>query len=117
MSKQVLFEGSESLPVEIRYFESEPGGYSALETHAHVHHVVIVRGYGHALLGDRIRRVKTYDSLHIASWTYHQFYAADDSHLGFLCMVHPQRDRPIRPGDEQIAKLRSDPTIKDWIRF
>ena len=30
MSKQILFDVDENLPVEIRYFEAEAGGYSAL---------------------------------------------------------------------------------------
>lgn len=117
MTKQILFEGTDMLPTEIRYFESEPGGYSALEAHEHVHHVIIMRGSGHALLGDHVHPITTYDSIHIPSWTYHQFYAAADSYLGFLCMVHPQRDRPKRPDEEALKSLLSNPAVKDWIRY
>ncbi|MCG8478401.1 MAG: cupin domain-containing protein, partial [Spirochaetales bacterium] len=72
---------------------------------------------GHMLMGDDIRAVKAYDNIHIPSWTYHQFYAADDSPLGFLCTVNPQRDKPSRPDDQEIEALLSNPQIADWIRY
>lgn len=117
MSKQVLFEGTDELPMEIRYFESEPGGYSALEIHEHVHFVLILRGFGHVLLGDRVRPFRTNDTIHIPTETYHQFYAPADSYMGFLCMVKRERDRPRRPGDDEIRRLHESPDISDWIRY
>ena len=36
VTRQVLFEGEESLPVQWRYFEVEPGGHSTLERHEHL---------------------------------------------------------------------------------
>ena len=117
MSKQVLFDGDEMLATEVRYFEAQPGGYSALERHEHVHHVVILRGHGHMLYGDRILPVQAFDDIHIPGWTYHQFYAATDEPLGFLCLVNPVRDRPVRPSDEEIDRLLRLDEVKDWIRY
>ena len=37
VTRQVLFEGSEQLPCQLRCFEVAPGGYSTLEKHQHVH--------------------------------------------------------------------------------
>jgi len=39
-----------------RYFEIQPGGYSTLERHQHPHAVVVIRGRGRVMLGDRSRR-------------------------------------------------------------
>ena len=56
VTKQVLFEREGDLPVQFRYFQVEPGGWSSLERHEHMHMVVIFRGRGHALLGGAPRR-------------------------------------------------------------
>ena len=46
--------GSVAAGFEQRYFEIEPGGYSSLEKHEHVHVVVTLRGEGRVLVGDRV---------------------------------------------------------------
>ncbi|TVR69863.1 MAG: cupin domain-containing protein, partial [Spirochaetaceae bacterium] len=46
----------------------------------------------------------------------HQFYAAPDSHLGFLCIVNGERDRPIRPVEADLEELMRDPVLKRVIR-
>lgn len=43
VTKQVLFEREGDLPVQFRYFQVEPGGWSSLERHEHMHMVVIFR--------------------------------------------------------------------------
>lgn len=116
MTKQVLFDSNENLSSELRYFEAEPGGYSALELHDHVHTVVIMRGSGHVFLGDRIESVATYDVLYIPPRTWHQFYAAPEEYLGFLCLVEGERDRPARPTEEEIGELRKNPALRDWVK-
>ena len=65
MTKQVLFDADEHLLSELRYFEAEPGGYSALERHDHIHAVLILRGHGKVLMGDHIEDVAQYDTLYI----------------------------------------------------
>ena len=117
MSKQVLFEAREEFPGEMRYFEAEPDGYSALERHEHVHVVLILRGEGSALLGDRVIRVHEHDTVYVPPRTWHQFYADAGVHLGFVCLVTGDRDRPDRPTAEEIAELRKNGAIREVIRY
>jgi hypothetical protein len=48
--------------------------------------------------------------------TWHQFRAAEDAPLGFLCLVSSERDRPQLPSDEDLAALRRNPAIAAFIR-
>jgi hypothetical protein len=49
--------------------------------------------------------------------TWHQFRAADDAPLGFLCMVDCERDRPERPDAEALAMLAALPEVAAFIRL
>ena len=117
MTKQILYDGSSKLPAEVRYFEAEPGGYSALERHDHIHFVFIIRGRGRAVIGSKVQEFETFDSIVVPSKTWHQFYADPDTHLGFLCLVNTERDTPERPNPEQLKKLQSIPSIAGLIRY
>src|SRR5437764_12141352 len=66
ISRQVLFSDPE-LRAELRYFEVAPGGFSTLERHEHVHAVMILRGRGHCLVGDKVRCVETHDLVTVPS--------------------------------------------------
>jgi quercetin dioxygenase-like cupin family protein len=114
ISRQALFADPE-LAGELRYFEIAPGGYSTLERHAHVHGVMILRGAGHCLVGRTIRAVKCHDLVHIAPWTWHQFRADAGEHLGFLCLVNAERDRPQLPNAADLAELRSEPAVAAFL--
>jgi quercetin dioxygenase-like cupin family protein len=116
VTKQVLFDPEERLPAELRYFEVEPGGYSALERHDHVHAVLILRGRGSVLVGETVNGIQEHDLVYTPPQTWHQFYAAEDSHLGFLCLVHGDRDRPSRPTDEEFAVLEAAPGLRGVVR-
>lgn len=114
VTRQVLFdEGGAS---ELRYFEVAPGGYTTLERHAHVHQVVVVRGVGRALTGQGVVDVAPFDLVSVPPRTWHQFRAAADQSLGFLCLVDRERDRPERPGEDDLAVLRRDPGVAAFIR-
>jgi len=114
ISRQVLF-AEPKLGCELRYFEIAPGGYSTLERHEHVHGVMILRGHGQCLLGDRVRAVNQFDLVTIPSWCWHQFRAGADQPLGFLCMVNASRDRPLLPTGEELANLRANPVIAAFL--
>jgi quercetin dioxygenase-like cupin family protein len=86
--------GEDALNFLTRYFEIEPGGYSSLERHRHPHTVVVVRGRGTVRLGERTAPVAPLDCVYVAPGTVHQFRAAADEPLGFLCIVDRVRDRP-----------------------
>ena len=117
MTRQILFEGAESLPVQWRYFEVQPGGHSTLERHEHIHWVLILRGRGACLVGDEISDIAEHDLVEIAPLQWHQFRAAEDAPLGFLCLVAAERDRPQLPGTDDLAVMRQDARIADFIRI
>jgi S-methyl-1-thioxylulose 5-phosphate methylthiotransferase len=110
ITRQTLFKRLD-LAGELRYFEVAPGGYSTLERHRHVHAVMIIRGRGRCLVGDEVRDIAAYDLVSIDPMLWHQFRAAPDEPLGFLCMVDIERDKPQLPDTEDLAALRSDPEI------
>lgn len=114
ITRQVLFHDA-NLACELRYFEMAAGGYSTLERHQHVHGVTILRGHGRCLLGDRVFTVAPRDLITIPPWTWHQFKADADEPMGFLCMVNTERDRPVLPTESEMAELRSNPAIKEFI--
>lgn len=105
ISRQVLFE-EPALGCELRYFEMDPGGYSTLERHEHMHGVMIFRGHGHCLLGTKVQAVQPGDLVTIQAWTWHQFRATAGEPFGFLCMVNHARDRPQLPTAAEVATLR-----------
>ena len=117
MTKQIVFPADPHLPAEMRYFEAEPGGYSALERHQHVHAVFVVRGCGSVMIDGEVREINAFDTVYVPPGTWHQFYAAGDSCLGFLCLVNSDRDLPSRPTETDIEELRRNPAIRDVIRW
>ena len=117
ITRQVLFGPESGLPAELRYFEVEPGGYSTFERHEHVHAVLILRGRGRAIVGEQLFEVQPFDLIHVPAWTWHQFQAAEDESLGFLCLVAVDRDRPIRPTPEEAKQLRQHPIIGPYVRL
>lgn len=114
VTRQLLF-ADPALACELRYFEVAPGGHSTLERHAHVHAVMIHRGHGRVLLGERVFDVGEHDLVHVPALTWHQFRAAPDAPLGFLCMVNAARDRPQLPGAEDLASLRAVPAVAAFL--
>lgn len=114
ISRQVLFDDP-ALACQLRYFEMKPGGYSTLERHEHVHGVMILSGRGECMVGGEVRAVKPNDLVHIPKMTWHQFRAAPDQAMGFLCMVNSARDKGQLPDAEQLKKLRSDPRVARFL--
>jgi quercetin dioxygenase-like cupin family protein len=104
VTRQVLFEGKE-LPAQLRYFEVAPGGYTTLERHEHVHAVMVIRGQGQVLVGDQAYGIALHDLVNVPPMTWHQFHAAKDEPLGFLCLVSADRDRPQLPSDHERESL------------
>ena len=104
VTRQVLFEGKE-LPAQLRYFEVAPGGFTTLERHEHVHAVMVIRGKGQCLVGDKAYDIAMHDLVNVPPMTWHQFHAAKDEPLGFLCLVASDRDRPQLPGDHEVEGI------------
>lgn len=114
ISRQTLFSRPD-LAGEMRYFEVQPGGYSTLERHQHVHAVLVLRGSGSALVGDEILTLAEHDLVTVPPMIWHQFRAAANAPLGFLCMVDAIRDKPQVPATEELAALRSNPAIARFL--
>ena len=104
ISRQVLFEQPDQA-VQLRYFEIASGGYSTLERHQHTHAVLILRGRGSVQIGDEVHALAERDLVTIDPLTWHQFRAASDCPLGFLCLVASARDRPQLPSADERGGL------------
>jgi quercetin dioxygenase-like cupin family protein len=115
VTRQVLFDDP-SLAAQLRYFEVAPGGWTTLERHEHVHNVMVIRGRGRCLISDAVHELSVNDLVSIPPMTWHQFHAAADEPLGFLCLVSRERDRPQLPGGDDLAALAERPEIADLLR-
>jgi len=104
ITRQVLFAQADQ-GCELRYFEVAAGGYSTLERHEHTHAVLILRGRGTVRLGTEVHALAERDLVTIDPLTWHQFHAAPDCALGFLCLVSNERDRPQLPDDAERQTL------------
>jgi len=104
VTRQVLFDSADP-PAQLRYFEVAPGGHTTLERHEHVHSVMVIRGRGQCLVGDRAYELGANDLVNVPPMTWHQFRAAADAPLGFLCLVAAQRDRPQMPAAHEVAAI------------
>lgn len=106
ITRQVLFSQPDQ-GCELRYFEVAPGGYSTLERHEHTHAVLILRGHGTVRLGETVQPIAERDLVTVDPLTWHQFHAAPDAPLGFLCLVSKERDKPQLPDKADLARLGS----------
>jgi len=116
VTRQTLFQGDHDLPVEYRYFEVGTDGHSTLERHQHAHVVIVIRGSGQVFVGDTVSDIGVHDLVQVAPMTWHQFRANRGEELGFLCLVSAERDRPQRPGPEELAELRRCACVAEFIR-
>jgi quercetin dioxygenase-like cupin family protein len=114
VTRAVLFEEPE-IGFQWRYFEVGAGGHTTLERHEHVHAVMILRGGGKALVGTSVYPIAQYDLFRVPPMTWHQFRAGDDEPMGFLCLVPSERDRPQLPNDTELAELRRNPEIANFL--
>ncbi len=114
ISRQTLFSDPRLLG-ELRYFEIEPGGFSTLERHEHMHAVMVLRGEGRCLVGAEVHALRLHDLVTIAPWTWHQFRADERAPLGFLCLVNAARDRPQLPSASDLAALRAGPEVAAFL--
>ena len=112
VTRQVLFAQPDQA-CELRYFEIAPNGFSTLERHQHTHAVLVLRGRGTVRIGTQTIDVGERDLVTIDALTWHQFQAAADCALGFLCLVSKERDRPQLPQPEDLARPVAPPDGAD----
>lgn len=109
-------EGEQALDALVRYFEIQASGYSTLERHQHPHAVVILRGRGAVILGERVEPVAAFDCVYVGPQCFHQFHANAGEALGFLCVVSRERDRPQLPTQLDLVRLRAAPAVAQLLR-
>src|SRR5215510_4512221 len=114
VTRQILFSDPD-MQGELRYFDIAPGGFSTLERHEHMHAVVILRGRGQCLIGHAVKDVAAHDLVTVPPWTWHQFRAAADAPLGFLCLVNTARHKPQLPTEEDLTELKRQPQVAAFL--
>jgi len=99
----------------LRYFEIAPNGYSSLEKHAHVHLVVVIRGRGRALVGERVVELKPFDILYVPPNTPHRWMNPYSEPFGFLCPADAERDKPQPVSNAEWEALRANPETAPYV--
>ena len=102
VSRQILFSDPE-LDAELRYFEVEPGGFSTLERHEHMHAVMVLRGRGECLVGREVRKIDLHDLITVPPWTWHQFRAGTKSRSASCAWSTRRRDKPQLPTEAEFG--------------
>ena len=116
VTRRVLFGEDHADGMEVRYFEVDAGGHTTLEKHEHTHLVIPIKGKGACLVGDEVLPLAIHDLVYVPSWAWHQFRAAEDEPLGFLCLVKVKRDRPTLPTAAELTEMKSVQEVSDFIR-
>ncbi len=116
VSRRILFGEAHQDGMEVRYFEVDAGGHTTLEKHEHTHLVIPIKGSGACLVGDEVLPLAMHDLVYIPAWAWHQFRAAENEVFGFLCLVKVERDRATLPTKEEIAEMKNNPEVADFIR-
>jgi len=116
VTRRVLFGEDHADGMEVRYFEVDAGGHTTLEKHEHTHLVIPIKGKGACLVGDEVLPLAIHDLVYVPSWAWHQFRAAEDEPLGFLCLVKVERDRPTLPTAAELTEMKNVKEVSDFIR-
>lgn len=103
-------EKGESPLFHTRYFEVAEGGYTTLEQHLHEHVVIVMRGRGVALVGERKVELGFGDVLYVAPDDVHQLSTVGSEPFGFLCIVNSERDRPRPVDPNSLSACEFTPT-------
>ena len=85
----------------MRYFEVEPRGWTVLHRHSHDHGVIILKGEGKVLLGEKETEISFGDVVYVPPNELHQFKSAGDEVFGFICVI-PHKDMLRRIKAEDI---------------
>lgn len=83
----------------MRYFEVEPGGWTLLDRHAHDHGVIILRGKGKVLLGEKETEISFGDVVYVPPNELHQFKNTGDEPFGFICVI---------PDKDMLSKIKAE---------
>ncbi len=114
LTRQVLFE-SPHMDCEVRFFDVAPGGHTTLERHKHAHAVIVLDGHGECLVADQIHDLRPHDLIETLPFDWHQFRAAADEHLAFVCIVDKNRDRPQLATNADLENLARHPAVAAFL--
>jgi mannose-6-phosphate isomerase-like protein (cupin superfamily) len=117
VTRQNIISREAGVDFEVRYFECESEGFTTLEKHEHVHVVMIARGSGNVVIGNRFFGALPFDFFVIPSWMPHQLINAGDEPFGFFCSVNARRDTFCLLRKEEIAALRVNEELSKIIRI
>jgi quercetin dioxygenase-like cupin family protein len=95
----------DSCNLELRYFELGPGACSNWESHNYEHAVLILRGRGSVRLSGEILPIGCGDAVFVPAGEVHEFMAAEDEALGFMCAVLDRELRVTVHGEQTLAKF------------
>lgn len=112
----VAGDRGEPCAFQVRYYEVQPGGFTRLERHGHVHSVTVIRGCGYAIVGGEVHNLRAFDHVYVPPMTLHQFVNDAGEPFGFLCVVDAQRDRPQPASIAEIAALQRNPSVAEKFR-
>ena len=76
----------------LRQFRVEPGGHTPRHSHDYEHEVVVLGGRGTVLLEGEERPLRAGDVVYVPAEEEHQFRAAGEEDLRFLCLVPVSRN-------------------------
>ncbi|RMG89422.1 MAG: cupin domain-containing protein [Candidatus Dadabacteria bacterium] len=71
----------------MRVFDVEPGGHTPYHTHGFEHEVFVLSGHGSLVEEGRSEPLGPGDVVYVAPGVLHQFRAAEDEGLRFICVV------------------------------
>ncbi|KPJ86663.1 MAG: hypothetical protein AMS17_11470 [Spirochaetes bacterium DG_61] len=72
---------------ELRYFELQKGGKSALDQHPYEHEVFVLKGKGKMLINEKEYELRPNDAILVEPNEIHRFFQEGDESFGFLCVV------------------------------
>ena len=94
--------------LELRYFELAPGACSNYEQHNYEHAVLVLRGRGTIRLGEELWPIQFGDAIFVESDEIHQFRAAPDEPLGFMCAVLDKELRVTVHGEQTLVMFHDE---------
>ncbi len=78
----------------VRYFTVPAGSHTPFDQHPHQHGVVVIQGRGRVLLGDTWNDITVGDAVFTGTNEVHQFEAASDEPLAFICVIPTWAEQP-----------------------
>ncbi len=89
---RVLIGEKEGAPnFVMRHFEVEPGGSTPYHTHPWEHEVFVLSGKGLVRTEGKEYPIEKGSYIYVPPGEIHNFVAAEDSHLEFLCIIPSDR--------------------------